>query len=139
MTHRIPVRFGRLGWLLRIAGMPERATYLELDETTLAVHGGIWFRASIPRPTIVSVTRGPDRPWSIGVHGWRGAWIVNGAASPMARIAIDPPAPARSIGFRIGLRALEVSVADPDALADALLPDPGRARRQASRPEPTRT
>ena len=122
MTTRIPIRFGRLGWLLRTLGMPRRGTYLELDEATLIVRGGIWFKARIPRETILSVDPGPDRPWSIGVHGWRDAWIVNGAAAPMARFTIDPPAPARSLVFRIGLRELEVSVDDPQALAQALLP-----------------
>ena len=121
MTTRIPIRFGRLGLLLQALGMPRRATYLELDEATLGVRGGIWFRATVPRDAIRAVEPGPDRPWSIGVHGWRGSWIVNGAASPMARITIDPPAPARSVVFRIALRELEVSVDDPDALAQALL------------------
>ncbi len=120
MTTRIPLRFGRLGWLLRALGMPRGASYLELDEATLVVRGGIWFRAAIPRDTIRSVEPCPARPWSIGVHGWGGSWIVNGAASPMARITIDPPAPARSVGFRIGLRELEVSVDDPRALVQAL-------------------
>jgi hypothetical protein len=38
----------------------------------------------------------------------------------MVRIAVSPPAPGRTLGFRIRLRELEVSVDDPDALTAEL-------------------
>ena len=72
---------------------PRRATYLEVDSETLIVRAEDLVPGSDPSGVDHgSVEHGPDRPWSIGVHGWRGSWIVNGAASPIARLTIDPPA-----------------------------------------------
>ena len=81
---------------------------------------GYAFRADVPRASIRSAQRAPDSPLSIGVHGWRGRWIVNGAASPMVAISIDPPARARILGLPVSLRDLRVSVDDPEALVHAL-------------------
>jgi hypothetical protein len=120
MSTRIPLRFGRLGPLLWALGMSRRSSYLEVGSETLTVRGGLWFSARVPRTSITALEHGPDRPWSIGVHGWRGTWTVNGAASPIARLTIDPPAAARTLGLRVGLRVLELSVDDPAALALAL-------------------
>ena len=56
------------------------------------------------------------------MHGWRGHGLVNGAAGPLVAVAIDPPAPARVLGFPIRLRELIVSVEDPDAVIAELRP-----------------
>jgi hypothetical protein len=74
----------------------------------------------MPRTSVRSAMRAPDSPLSIGIHGWGGRWIVNGAASPMVAISIAPPARARVLGFPVSLRELRVSVDDPEALVAAL-------------------
>jgi len=102
-------------------GLTPRRSYLELDDESLRVQMGWSFRARVPRRSIRSANRDHDR-WSIGVHGFRGRWLVNGAAGPIVAIAIDPPAPAYVVGVPIQLRELLVSVDDPDALVDALQP-----------------
>ena len=56
----------------------------------------------------------------IGVHGWRGRWLVNGAANGLVAVEIDPPACARVLGVPVRLRYVRVSVQDPDALVAAL-------------------
>ena len=117
---RIPIRFGRLGWTLLLAGCTPSSSYLELDEDRLRVRMGYAFRSDVPLLSVRSAARAPDSPLSIGVHGWRGRWIVNGAASPMVAISIDPDAHARMLGFPVKLRELRVSVDDPDALVAAL-------------------
>jgi hypothetical protein len=71
-----------------------------------------------------SAERAPDSPLSIGVHGWRGRWIVNGAASPMVAISIAPAARARMLGLPVSLRELRVSVDDPEALVAAVTGEP---------------
>lgn len=117
---RFPIRFGRLRLLLAVLGMTRSRSYVDVGPDVVVVRAGIWFSATVPRASIRSAAPGPARPWSIGIHGWRSRWIVNGAAAPMARITIEPPAPARTLVFRLGLRELEVSVDDPAALAEAL-------------------
>jgi hypothetical protein len=80
---------------------------------------GYAFRANVPRTSVRSAQRARDSPLSIGVHGWRGRWIVNGAASPMVAISIDPPARARMLELPVSLRDLRVSVDEPDAFVEA--------------------
>jgi hypothetical protein len=117
---RIPIRFGRLRRMFALTGCTPRNSYLELDEERLHLRMGLMFRADVARASVHSATRAPDSPLSIGVHGWRGRWIVNGAPSPMVAISISPPARARMFGFPVRLRELWVSVDDPDALVAAV-------------------
>ena len=85
------------------------------------------FRADVPRPSLRSPRR-VRNSISIGVHGWGGRWLVNGAAGPLVAVAIDPPARARVLGFPVRLRELIVSVEDPAAVIDELSA-PGAPRR----------
>jgi hypothetical protein len=124
---RIPIRFGRLRRIFALTGCTPRNSYLELDEERLHLRMGVMFRADVARASVQSATQAPDSPLSIGVHGWRGRWIVNGAAGPMVAISISPPAHARVLGFPVRLRELWVSVDDPDALVAAVTRDPAPA------------
>ena len=73
---------------------------------------------------------------SLGVHGWRGRWLVNGAAGPLVALEIEPPVRARVIGIPVRLRELFVSVDDPDAVIAEL--DPGGAGAAGGSPGPHR-
>jgi hypothetical protein len=95
-------------------------SFLAVDDDVLRVRMGWSFKTDIPRANIRSASRAPDSPLSIGIHGWGGRWIVNGAASPMVAISIEPPVRARVLGFPVTLRELLVSVDDPEALVAAL-------------------
>ena len=117
---RFPIRFGRLGFFLWLVGCTPSNSYVELDDVQMRVRMGWAFSADVPRNSVRSAARAPDSPLSVGVHGWRGRWIVNGAASPMVAISVDPPARARTLGLPVSLRELRVSVDDPDALVGAL-------------------
>lgn len=121
---RFPIRFGRLHLLLAVLGMTRSRSYVDVGPGLVVVRAGVWFSATVPRASIRSATPSPARPWSIGIHGWGGRWIVNGAAAPMARITVEPPAAARTLVFRLRLRELEVSVDSPAALVAALDVDP---------------
>jgi hypothetical protein len=118
---RITIRFGRLKPLFTLLGLTSGRSYLELDPELVRVRMGWGFRADVPRSSIRSVRRVRNAV-SIGVHGWRGRWLVNGAAGPLVALAIEPPAPARTLGIPIRLRELIVSVDDPDAVAAELSP-----------------
>ena len=56
----------------------------------------------------------------IGVHGWRGRWLVNGAATGLVAITVDPAVRAWAVGVPVKLRELTLSLEDPDALVGAL-------------------
>ena len=118
---RIPIRFGRLKPLLVACGLTPAHSYLELGPDMIRVRMGWGFRADIPSASIRAARRVGDNI-SIGVHGWRGRWLVNGASGPLVALQIEPPARARAVGFPIGLRELIVSVDDPDGVVRALRP-----------------
>jgi hypothetical protein len=117
---RVPIRFGRLRFLFVLVGLTPRRAHLELGEEAVEVRMGWAFSASVPRESIRSAARDRDKPWSIGVHGWSGRWIVNGAAGPIVTMTIDPPARGRVSGVPVRVRELLVSVDDPERLVAAL-------------------
>lgn len=91
-----------------------------MSATELAVVMGWGFRVAIPRAAIALAEATDDRVWGWGVHGWKGRWLVNGSSKGLVRIEIDPPAPSRVCGFRIGLRELTVSVDERERFLGAL-------------------
>ncbi len=119
--RRIPIRFGRLKPLFAILGLPGRWCYLDLGPDVVSVRMGWAFRSAVRRHSIVAITPGAN-VLSIGVHGWRGRWIINGAAGPIVALTIDPGARGRVIGWPVRVRKLRVSVDDPAALIAALGP-----------------
>ena len=100
MTTRIPIKYSKIwAWLLTIMLLPQRFSYLEADGDTIKVRMSYGFRARFTRGDVSSVDT--NRPVvSIGVHGWRGRWLVNGAHRPIARITFALPIRARVLGDR---------------------------------------
>jgi hypothetical protein len=84
-----------------------------------ALTGHAQFRTEFSRSAVRSLRR-TRNSINIGIHGWRGRWLVNGAAGPLVALTIDPPAQARLFGLPIRLRELIVSVEDPDTVKAAL-------------------
>jgi hypothetical protein len=121
MKIRIPIRYSKVwSWLLTILLIPQRWSYIEIDGDTVRVRMALAFRARLTRGDISAV--GSHRPVvSVGVHGWRGRWLVNGANRPIAQITLALPVRARVLGFPVRLRELLVSVADVAELRRALL------------------
>ena len=77
------------------------------------------FRAKFARSDVMEVVN--FRPVvSIGVHGFRGRWLVNGAHRPIAVIRLSQPARGLVVGFPLKVREILVSVDDRDALRTAL-------------------
>jgi hypothetical protein len=114
-------RYGVFRPLLAILAMGPRFSKITLDGDTLRVALGWAFRASIPVRQITAAQRRDGPVGGIGVHGWRGRWLVNGAATGLVAITVDPPARAWAIAIvPITLRELTVSLEDPDAFLAAL-------------------
>ena len=79
------------------------------------------FDAELPRSAIRSAhpVKNPF-PGSFGAHGWRGRWLVNGAAGPLVALQLEPAVRARVARFPVRVRELMVSVDDPDGLVAML-------------------
>lgn len=115
MRHEIA--FSR--WFLPLAvitGLWPRWSDIETDADDVSVRMSWAFRATIPRKAVASVSRPERRPLSIGVHGWRGRWLVNGSTRNLVTIDIEPAARCQVIGVPLRLNQLMVSVDDPDRL-----------------------
>lgn len=109
------------GWLLGLLGHGRSLSRITVDDREARVVMGLAFRSTIPRSAIRDAA--PEtgrRPWSRGVHGWRGRWLVNGSADGLVRIELDPPVQARVMGIPVALRTLVVSVEEPHDLVTAL-------------------
>jgi hypothetical protein len=121
MTTRIPIKYSKAwSWLLTSVLLPRRFSYIEIDGGTIRVRMSYAFRVRFTRADISEV-RANRTVLSIGVHGWRGRWLVNGAHRPIARITFALPVRARVLGFGVQLRELLVSVDDVAELQRALL------------------
>ena len=120
---RTPIHFTR--WFLPLAyltGMWPSRSAVEVDGVAIHVAMGWAFKATLPRTSIDSASVAAAPPWiaGIGVHGWRGTWVVNGALHRMVEIRLREPVRARAIGFPAKVRRVFVSVDAPDELVRAI-------------------
>lgn len=119
VSTTIAFRYGVFRPLLVALGMGPSLADVALGSDHIEVRMGWGFRARVPRGSVRSVYRDRDMRGAIGVHGWRGRWLVNGAVSGIVTIEIDPPVRAWVVGFPIRLRILHVSLEDPEGLLAA--------------------
>ena len=119
MTTRIPIKYSTpWSWLLTLLLLPRRLR-VHRDRRrhvrvrmAYGVPGQVHARRHQRRST-------PHRPVvSIGVHGWHGRWLVNGAHRPIARDHVRRARSRRACSAsRVQLRELLVSVDDVAELA----------------------
>lgn len=98
---------------------------VEVDADEIRIRMGS-FKLDIPRASVRSVNRSQARVGrTVGVHGRRGHWLVNGSAKGLVEITINPPChPAPSIDTLFGLGpsrvdSLIISLEDPDSFITA--------------------
>jgi hypothetical protein len=103
------------------------AVFLSPTDSYVEIHGGevvarmAWgFRTRFPLSVVASAAAAEKRPWSRGVHGFLGRWLVNGSGQGIVAIHLEPHQRAYVMGFPVKLRQLLVSVKDPDGLVQAL-------------------
>lgn len=126
MDERLELRFGLFRILLTVLGMGPARSGVRLQRDRVEVRMGWAFRTRFARHEISGATRSNDKYWGIGVHGWRGVWLVNGAVSGIVTLRLDPPARAWVVGAPVRLRTLHVSMQDPEGLIAALHPGSSR-------------
>ena len=119
-TQEFPIRYGVFRPLLSLVGAGPRVSGVTVDGDRLRVRMGWSFRADIPLASITGAEPLKGLVGGIGVHGWRGTWLVNGSAKGVVSVHIDPPAPARVLGVPVKLKTLQVSVEEPEEFLAAL-------------------
>jgi hypothetical protein len=101
-------------------GIGPKKSIVDIDGPNLRVKMGWAFDATIPLSQIIEAKPGTDRIIAFGVHlGTGGRWLVNGSATGLVDLTIEPGVKAKAIGMPITLKRLMVSVDDPDALIAA--------------------
>lgn len=107
-------------WLAAPLGLGPKSASLLIDANTLHVQMGWAFKADIPLTSITDARSVGHRfVEGIGVHGFRGNWLVNGSSNNIVELVIDPPVRARGPLRQIELSNLRVSVSNPDSLIAA--------------------
>jgi hypothetical protein len=111
----------------RIAGLLGRAVVATVsvegppDARVVQVRMGPFFRADVPLDRVTSAAVGRPR-WlaGVGVHGWRGSWVVNGRFGRAAILEVDPPTRGWVCSIPCKVRRIALGVTDPAALVAEL-------------------
>ncbi len=119
-TQTFPILYGALRPLLVVVGLGPGLSGVELSDTELHVRMGWAFRARLPRTAITGARSVSGPVGGIGVHGWRGRWLVNGSMDRIVGLDIDPAVRALAVGLPVHLHYLALSLEDPDAFLAAL-------------------
>jgi hypothetical protein len=119
-SRTFPLLYGSLRPLLVGLGMGPGLSGVELDDEILHVRMGWAFRARIPRRDVTDARIVTGRVGGIGVHGWRGRWLVNGSMQHIVGLDIAPAARALAVGLPVHVHYLALSLEDPDAFVAAL-------------------
>jgi hypothetical protein len=117
---RFPIRFTGANRSMAALGMHRANAYVEVGADAVRVRMGWAFHLVVRRDAVRSATEDDGRVWGWGVHGWRGQWLVNGSASGLVRMELDPPGRARLLVVPVTVRVLRVAVEDPVGLVAAL-------------------
>lgn len=119
-TRTYPISFGVFRPLLWILGAGPRVSVVAISEDRLRAQMGWMFRADVPLASVTGVKAHQGMVGGIGVHGWRGLWLVNGGMKGVVDVTINPPAKARVLGVPVKLRELQVSLESPEEFLAAL-------------------
>jgi|ERR1700688_203738 len=120
LTRTFRFRFGAFRLLLSVLGMGPAFSSVDVDDDNLRVRMGWAFRTTIPLRQITDARPSQGLVGGIGVHGWNGRWLVNGAATGLVTLTIDPRVRAGVMFIPVRLRELTLSLEDPDAFQAAL-------------------
>ena len=114
-----PIRFTGFNKAMVVLGMGPRGSRVEIDGGTVRIRMGWAFRLRFARADIASAALDTARVGGWGVHGWRGVWLVNGSSKGIVRIDLRERVRGYVMGIPVKIRAVRVSVEDPDALVAA--------------------
>ena len=86
------------------------------------------FHLDIPRGAVRSAARSEHQTrGTIGVHGGRGSWLVNGSHDGLVELVIDPPCylprQLSTVFRKMKVSSLIISLVDPDGFIAAVQPN----------------
>ncbi|MFZ0972760.1 MAG: hypothetical protein WAN22_11085 [Solirubrobacteraceae bacterium] len=130
-TTTFPITFDRHSRIpMTVLGAGPSVSRVTVSPSTVDVHLGWAFRATIPRKSVASARplagglselSGPFRISVLrGVNYWRGTALVNGAGTGLVEITLDRPKWVWLGPLRARMRRLIVSAEDPSGLVAAL-------------------
>ncbi len=108
--------------LLGVMGCGPGLSGVLVTDESVRVWMGWAFRVTIPRHAISVVETEERSVLSVGVHGWRGTWLVNGSRRDLVRIELGAGVHARVIGQQAALTTLVVSVEERDEFIRLIRP-----------------
>ena len=115
------LRYGAYSrYLLKLVGSGPGHSGIAVSDADLAIKMGRSFDGRAPRTSVASARALTETVISRGVHGWRGDWLVNGAAGGLVELLFEPPMPGHVLLFPVKVRRLRIAVDDPDGLVDAV-------------------
>ena len=127
-TRWFPIDYSDMGrvslWTeTRHGGGPGRGG-VEVDSAVVRVRMAD-FHLDIPRSSVRSATRSARSVrGTIGVHGGRGRWLVNGSYNGLVELAIEPPSytsrQPSTLFLRSKVSSLTISLVDPDGFIAAV-------------------
>lgn len=97
---------------------------VEVDSAVLRVRMAD-FHLDIPRGSVRSAARSDHQTrGTIGVHGRRGHWLVNGSHNGLVELVIDPPCylprQLSTVFLKLKVSSLIISLVDPDGFIGAV-------------------
>jgi hypothetical protein len=122
--RRFAIKYGLFRPLMSVMGLGPRSSRAEIGDDRLIVKMGWAFTADLPRSAIQSAEQTQGLVGGIGVHGWSGRWLVNGAATGLVMIRFEPRQRARVMGFPVKLVSLCLSLEEPEEFVLAIAPAP---------------
>lgn len=113
-------RYGIFRLLLSALGLGPAFSRVTFQDRTLFVRFGYGFLAEIPYSAIYNARPEPGMISGIGVHGWRGTWLVNGSAYGLVGFDVDQKVKTRVLGFPVRLLHLRMSLLEPGKFLERL-------------------
>lgn len=112
-----------------VVGMGPGRTEASVKAGLLRLRMGWAFNLEVPTDLVKSAAVVDDRKWwwGCGAHViGRGRWIINGTLKNLVEIHFREPVTARTLGKRMAVSSVLVSVRDAGAFARQLTLDPPR-------------
>lgn len=113
-------RYGIMRPLLTLLGLGPKFSRIEFRERILDVRFGYGFRAEVPYSAIFNAKPEPGMISGVGVHGWRGSWLVNGSALGLVGFDVDQKVPCRVLGVPVRMLHLRMSLEKPGDFLERL-------------------
>ncbi len=108
-------------WILSLLGSGPASARVTVEPTQVRIRFGWSFQMTFARDAVIGAGHA-QKPFGagMGVHGWKGRWVINGSNADIVRLTFRQPERARVIGFPVKPREIFLSLEDPDGFLAAI-------------------